>query len=540
MACIVTAGFFLRLYQLGDNELWIDEAFTGFLALARDGLGYLRFDNNPPLYYLLQRGWCSAVTCNEFGLRLTSVMAGTLFLILLAVFCRQIYGKKIALGISLLAAVSPLLIYYSQEARVYSILLTVLLLFLYLQWQVICSGATRTRLILLFITSAAALYLHFFALIVVGICLITYGLEAATGVRRVPVYYFAAIIGSLLVFVPWVYLSVLSSKSTTSEMQWIAEYLAGKPLWQLPVRTLTTFLVGIQVYYNEINLFVKRYATFDTGPAFHLFYSSLAILFLCLYTAALVKVKRFPGETRLFLLEISGFVIFPLVALLAISLIYEPAYVVGRYDLIAYPAFLLLTASMLHILTGEGSIPFKWPGIAIMGLLVLLIGTATLRDVAYLSAPPYKGMKSDVSAVLDTVHDGDGLLIANPDAILILYYLQANGIDRTGDVCTGPKRHFICRLFPRDMEQAPALQERYARLYKNPGASFDLDYFLNDLNADSRIVLLLRQIDMNKSKMSLTPVGYRLVTGLLQAGYMIERIAPRHKLIVFGSKPKRP
>lgn len=532
-ALIITAGFILRISQLGDNDLWIDEAFTGFLALSRDILGYLRVDNNPPLYYLLQKGWCSVVTCNEYGLRLTSVLAGTLFIILIGSFCRQLYGNKISLAIALLAAVSPLNFYYSQEARVYSILLTVLLLFLYLQWQVIWNKATASRLLLLFITSTVALYLHFFSLIVICACLLIYGIGAASGRRRIPASYFIAVFCSLLAFVPWMYMSVFSSNSTSSEMQWIAEYLADKPLWQLPVRSITTFLVGIQVYNNEINLFVKRYATFDSGLLFHLFYSFLAVLFFCLYVTSLARVKLYSRKTQLFLLEMSGLVILPLFALVAVSLTYEPAYVVGRYDLIAYPAFLLLTACMLHILTGKHDNAYKWSNAAVITLFVLLIGTATLRDIAYLSTPPYKGMKSDVTVVLDTVHNGDGLLVANPDAILVWYYLQAHGINRTGDVCVGPHKHFICRLFPEDMEQAPALQERYARLYKDPKWSSNVGYFLNDLTSNSRIELLLRKIDINRGKMSLTPVGYRLVETLLHDGYKIERIIARNDLIIF-------
>ena len=88
----------------------------------------------------------------------------------------------------------------------------------------------------------------------------------------------------------------------------------------------------------------------------------------------------------MFLLEVSGFVILPLIVLVAISLIYEPAYVVGRYDLIAYPAFLLLTAGMFHILAGKQAMPFNWTNAAVITLFVLLIGVAATRDIEYL--PP--------------------------------------------------------------------------------------------------------------------------------------------------------
>lgn len=92
LVCIVVLGLFVRIHQIGADDLWIDEAFTGLLALTPEWISYLRTDNTPPLYYLVMKLWCSAVTCGEVGLRLPSALAGTLFIALVGWFFRHAFG----------------------------------------------------------------------------------------------------------------------------------------------------------------------------------------------------------------------------------------------------------------------------------------------------------------------------------------------------------------------------------------------------------------------------------------------------------------
>jgi uncharacterized membrane protein len=531
---IITAGFLIRINQLGRDDLWLDEAFTGFIALTREWIAYLRVDNTPPLYYLIQRGWCDLVFCSEFGLRLTSALAGTAFIALAGVFCRQLCGRKAALLIALVAALSPIHVYYSQEARVYSILLTVLLLFLYLQWRVIAGRAAMGGTVLLFITSAAALYLHYFSLVVVGTCLCVYAVEAASGARRVPPRYFLAVGASLAVFIPWLFFSIFSQQATSSELHWIADYFAGKSVWQLPVRSIVTFLAGPQFHYHEANLFMKRYAYADIPTAIKLFNAFLSFLFLTLYVLALARVKRLPAGLKTNFLEFSAFTFLPLFALIAASLLITPVYVVGRYDLIAYPAFLVLAACLARILlSGKPSVPGRLLRGGMALLFLLFIGAQAYKIAAYREAPPYRSMKGDVTALTEEIRDGDGLLVATPRAILVWYYLEEAGYNRRGDRCFGHGISFTCRLFPRRFERAPASQQRYFDLYRTEHPSFDLGYFLNDLPAGARVLLLLNHVDRWGNKIQLDPVGLQLVSKLREAGYYRKELYPGINLLVF-------
>lgn len=534
LLCIIAAATFLRLQQLGADEVWIDEAFTGFIALTRDWLSYLRIDNTPPLYYLLQRGWCGIVTCNESGLRLLSATAGILFIPIIATFCRRLYGRRIALAVAVAAAVSGIHVYYSQEARVYALLLTVLLLFLYLQWRMLQEGGPG-RGLPLFVTTLCALFLHYFAAIVIGTCLCVYAMEAACGVRRVPAAYFIATGGAVLLFLPWLAASIFSSHATSSELQWIAGYFADKPVWQLPVRSIITFIAGPQLHLNEANLFLKRYQGVHLPGALHLFNLFAAFLFLVVYVLLLPRVGHLPAERRRQLLEFSGFVILPLLALLAVSLLIRPVYVVGRYDLISYPAFLLLAGCMGRILLQRGR---SRPVTAALAVLFLAwAGVQTYRLTLYREVPPYRGLKTAVGGTTANLRDGDGLLVATPRAILVWYYLELAGFDRHGTHCAGNGKSFTCRLFPRDLEQAPDSQQRYLSLYRTNRPSFDIGYFLDALRPGARVLLFLNHVTRRGKQIELDPVGLKLVERLRAAGYTSYSAIPPDNLLIFSRKP---
>ncbi len=109
-----------RVYHLTANPLWLDE--IGGLQLARQGVRAIllnsRLDPHPPLYYL----WLWLTTgggawASEWALRWTSVLFGALAVPLLFRLARRHAGPIPAAGAALLLLVSPVHLYFSQEAR---------------------------------------------------------------------------------------------------------------------------------------------------------------------------------------------------------------------------------------------------------------------------------------------------------------------------------------------------------------------------------------------------------------------------------------
>ena len=118
----------LRLYRLGQDSLWVDEyasLLVAKLPLAAIPAGALRGDAfEPSLYFLLLHFVIGILGESEEALRLLSALAGAVTVPLALVLFRALGASTgaAALGAALLA-ISPLHLWYSQEARPYALLL---------------------------------------------------------------------------------------------------------------------------------------------------------------------------------------------------------------------------------------------------------------------------------------------------------------------------------------------------------------------------------------------------------------------------------
>jgi mannosyltransferase len=122
---VVALGAFLRLYRIGAQPLWVDEASS--LLFAQGSLAQLWSwstlvdPGNPPLYYSLLHGWL-VLGDSEATLRLLSALFGVLTIPLVYALGRTIRDHRLGIVSALLFAISPFQVWYSQEARGYSLL----------------------------------------------------------------------------------------------------------------------------------------------------------------------------------------------------------------------------------------------------------------------------------------------------------------------------------------------------------------------------------------------------------------------------------
>ena len=122
--CSLFIAFALRLYRLGAQSLWWDEAIT--LHLATSTVADLLADRaahvHPPLYFLLLKGWVALAGPSGFSVRFFSVWFNTLLVAAVYNFGRRYLDRHTGLIAAFLTAISPLYVIYSQEARVYALL----------------------------------------------------------------------------------------------------------------------------------------------------------------------------------------------------------------------------------------------------------------------------------------------------------------------------------------------------------------------------------------------------------------------------------
>jgi mannosyltransferase len=124
LATIVLVALAVRLYDLGGESIWRDEAYSIAIA-ARPPLDIVsqmaHKDTTPPLYYLALHSWQEVFGDSSHAARMPSVVAGTLAVLFAYFVAAPLMGPSGGLMAALIHALSPFLVAYSQETRQYSL-----------------------------------------------------------------------------------------------------------------------------------------------------------------------------------------------------------------------------------------------------------------------------------------------------------------------------------------------------------------------------------------------------------------------------------
>ncbi|HTA13877.1 MAG TPA: glycosyltransferase family 39 protein [Solirubrobacteraceae bacterium] len=251
---IVALGAVLRLGTLGSQSFWYDEAFTPVHVL-RAGLGatlhnVVHTENTPPLWYLLEWGISRVLGTGVVALRMLSALAGIATVLVAWAIGSELAGRRAAIATAALVASSPLLVWYSQEARAYGlfVLLASVALLCFIR---ALHEPTTGRLAAFSLSASLALLTHyFFVFLLVGMVLWLLGsaVAAASGrggksqerttnppnLRRV----LCAVALPLLVGAALIPLILAQGGHGT---QWIGEWALGSRLEAIPQYYLTGY-----------------------------------------------------------------------------------------------------------------------------------------------------------------------------------------------------------------------------------------------------------------------------------------------------------
>ncbi|MBU4468466.1 MAG: glycosyltransferase family 39 protein [Candidatus Omnitrophica bacterium] len=117
---IFAAGLSLRLYRIGANDLWYDEAVSFALSKNLDPFYIVYHDFHPPLYHLVLSCWINLFGVSEFILRLLSVVFSLAAIPIIYKIGRTILNHSVGILAALIFTLSPFQIWYAQEARSYA------------------------------------------------------------------------------------------------------------------------------------------------------------------------------------------------------------------------------------------------------------------------------------------------------------------------------------------------------------------------------------------------------------------------------------
>jgi mannosyltransferase len=160
----------IRLPTLAEQSFWLDEGYTERLVrMSLTGMLHTipRTESTPPLYYALAWLWTRVFGYSELGLRSLSAVAGIATIPVAWAIARRLSGPRAAAIAGLLLAVSPLMVWFSQEARSYALatLLSTISVLCVVGWQQERRGAW---LIGWAVSAALGLATHYFVAFVVA------------------------------------------------------------------------------------------------------------------------------------------------------------------------------------------------------------------------------------------------------------------------------------------------------------------------------------------------------------------------------------
>lgn len=245
---LIGAGAALRFATLGLQSYHHDEIVTASRVLGgsfwhvMDAVGFS--ESAPPLYYALAWLWTQLTGTGEFGLRSFSALAGVATIPVAYLLGLELRGRRTGIAAAALVAVNPMLLWYSQEARAYSLfaLLTALSLLYFLRalpedvpplrgHRRYLSGGTSKDVVLWGVFSGLALASHYFAVFPVA----AEALWLLWRRRRASWPGLAIVAGTGLLLAP-----LAIHQMSIGHAEWIGGYGLGHRLWGSGI----TLLIG--------------------------------------------------------------------------------------------------------------------------------------------------------------------------------------------------------------------------------------------------------------------------------------------------------
>lgn len=333
---ILLAAFVLRVYRLGDNNIWWDEGLA-IWAVRKSFLGVTAWtasDVHPPLYFWALWPWVRLVGESEFAARFLSLAIGMLTVAAVVPLGRLLGGPWVGLLAGLLLATSRFHVWWSQEMRMYALagLLNVLALIALLRWWRSGSRAAWLGYVLAAAASLWTIYLSVVMLAVAnvwvaGMLLVTWWrgrLVSTTGRRPLTtrlLMWLGAQVAVLALLAPWL-MYALGRMSSWS----VAETIDYGFVARLQATLLT---LGISTDIEWV--------------------TPLMVALVLVFAAGLLALKRWPGSgpgvaLLLLVVAVPSAVIFVLA--LPRGLFYNPR-VEARYFLpFAPPVYILFAWSL--------------------------------------------------------------------------------------------------------------------------------------------------------------------------------------------------
>lgn len=396
----IAAGVALRAHGLGSEALWLDEAYSANYAELpfRELVIRLGREATPPLYYVLLGGWTRLFGSSETAVRALSAAFSIAGIAAIAAFLARFASWRAAAIGAWLAALTPLHVYYAQEARMYSLLALLATALVVLAARALERPSFAVSLAAALV-SLAALWTHNVALwLVAGVsaAFLSIARDRVSQARWLVAHGVAA-----LLYLPWLAVLIAQTQRQGEVLAWFAERWQARSLVRHLVDSLLSFALGPYPGHLAITSPVRGAALASAGAVAIAGY------------AAMRMRERAPVRLVAIAFAVA------LVLSLAYSAGVQPVHIAGRTDQALLPLFVILLALGIEAIR---------PVLLGRCVLVLFLVGALAMLVAYYGNGAKSGSRKWLSALIAEAHAGDVVVATGLTHPELQYALRRAGI----------------------------------------------------------------------------------------------------------------
>lgn len=413
-------GFGLRLYRLGAGSLWYDETVSALLASRPVPalIAHTAADIHPPGYYLLLRFWRGLAGGGEFSLCFFSLFFGVLLIPTAYALGRRFAGRASGVWSALLVAVSPYNVWYSQEARMYTLaaFLGMVVLWCALRFYTGEGGGNRALFGYVFAAAAGLYVLYYFSFLLVALNLAVLALmllKTLLNKRYAPLkLWLAAQVAVIGLYVPWIPVAWKQAADPP-----VPPWRGFTPLPRLVVEAWGALSVGQSMALRHSWPVLLLTALLFSLGVWHLFRLFLRLFQRNRNGGKIGAVKKIEAAAAPSIM--AAYLLGPVAIIYAASFV-SPLYHV-RYVFTYSTTFYVLCGIGLAWLWG------RWKKMAVASALAIAMGSFFSLGAYYFN-PLYApdDFRSAVGLLSDRLRPGDAVLInAGYTYTAFLYYYDA-------------------------------------------------------------------------------------------------------------------
>jgi 4-amino-4-deoxy-L-arabinose transferase-like glycosyltransferase len=407
IAFILLLTIIFRGSYLDANPVELDEPFSVFYSQMGiyEIINGLKDTNNPPLYEIFLHFWIKIFGISPFAVRFPSLLFSVLNVYFIYLISKRFFNSRVAIAAVILVTLSNYHLFFSHEARVYSLFTLLTTISFYLILLILKKKDSFQNLFLLFLTYIGLVFSHYFGIFVVAfqaILLISF-------IYRQPVLlkkYLIIIAGLLLTYA--YYIPIVFKRFTDSSQNgtWLKPIeslgnlfdiifvFSNRNRWVYLLSIALLWSVAWKFFYRlQMNKYMKGFLLFGFIPLF--FLTSYSIFFNIPFIWKLTSSHAYIIGFITFILIvftyqgiikknmntiqfiITGWFLIPLLLFFIVSFVVS--IFLDRYLIFILPAFYIILALSLNYLF-QTKLLFYFFSILLFSIMILSFNLNELNN----------------------------------------------------------------------------------------------------------------------------------------------------------------